>query len=360
MSDNAGVIHALLQWVAPNSARASSHQTAPDDLAVVAAARTHRVAGLLARAWQQSNHWVTLTPQVRHALRDAVLREREAHAVLTQVTLQAATALDAAQIPFLLLKGSAVGPLFYPEPELRPMSDVDLLVPPARLHETLQALHAAGFDRPSQSDEAFWREVYYNMPLAAPGTAENHLEIHWGIAQRGRHDPDLEGLFARAQSIEIAGQRMAVLGREDLLLHQVLHHSYHYFETRLSWLLDIALLHRAPHDAELAIARAAAWGMTVPLALSAAQIEHVFPGTITPPYRELIARTRRVAWLHRLWPSDDPLALLAAGSRRRQLVIGLVTLEGPLRMVRVLAGYLWRTARFGDRAGIERLKVRTP
>ena len=321
---------------------------------LVRAAREHRVAALLARALEARGTLSGLDETARTALRRALLDQQQERAQLDALGVAAAAALGAAGITFVALKGAALGAVLYATPALRPMTDVDLLVAPADKERSLVTLAAAGFRRPPAELEAFWADAFYNLPLDAPPGQAGKLELHWSIAQEGRHAPDVEGILARARVVESAAGRLPIPAPVDLLLHQSLHLSYHYFEPKLVWLHDLALIHRDPPDAAETLARAEAWGMRLPLALAAAQVERVFPGTVSPPFRALVAASPR-ARLLLAWAGaaeDDPLALLERwDDRRRQLLYAFATLDRPSQMARALASWARRALRHGDAAG---------
>ena len=339
----------LAQWIDPQGPPADDCADLPSRAhALVAAARQHRVAGLLARALD-ARGTIPKLAEAREELRRAVIDERTMHVRHALFGKFATEVLAAAGIHSLLLKGAALGPLVYPDPALRPMTDIDLLIRYEARSAALETLARAGFERPTPAVEAFWSEAYYNLPLAHRQFPALMLELHWSIAQAGRHAPDLEGLFQRVQVLP-DGSR--ALGPEDLLLHQTLHHSYHYFEPKLIWIYDLALLHRSPHDAATVIARAKVWKMMVPLALSIHHLDRVFPGRTQPIYREFAAGIVRSRWLTRCFPATSSLELLGGWERRsRQLVAGLLMLDRPAQMLTQVNGWIWRTIRFGDRAG---------
>ncbi|MCU0231331.1 MAG: nucleotidyltransferase family protein [Acidobacteria bacterium] len=328
--------------------------SAEADAELVAAAREHRVAALLARALEARGELAGLDEAARARLRRALFDQQQERAQLDALGATAAEALEAAAIPFVALKGAALGAALYETAALRPMTDVDLLVAPADTGRALGALAAAGFVRPSARQEAFWAESYYNLPLDPPPGQTGKLELHWSIAQEGRHAPDVSGILARARVVETPRGRLPIPGPVDLLLHQSLHLSYHYFEPKLIWLTDLALLYRDPPAAAETLARAEEWGMKLPLALAAAHVERVFPGAVAPPFRTLAERSVRartlLAWAEA--GADDPLALLSRwDDRRRQLIYALATLDRPSQMARALTSWMRRAARHGDAAG---------
>ena len=59
---------------------------------------------------------------------------------------RAGAVLDAAGIPWVLVKGPALDLGVYPVPHLRSYVDVDVLVPPRHFRAGLDALTAAGWD----------------------------------------------------------------------------------------------------------------------------------------------------------------------------------------------------------------------
>ncbi len=314
-----------------------------------------RLAGLVARALSEAGLLERLGEEERRALQRAVLSDQRERAALDEVARRAGRALADAGIPGLMLKGAVLGVLHYPEPQLRPMSDVDVLVPPDAVDGALAALTEAGFTPPSSEDLAFWEVAYYNVPLVAPGAHNMGVELHWSIAQADRHRVDAEGLIARRGRFVSAGQELDCLGPVDLMLHQALHHAYHLFQPRLGWLYDLVLLHRDPPPVDETWARARAWGMETAFALSCRYVEQVFPGSLGQAMRERALDHPRAAALLRRYGSDEP-ALLFDGweRRRRQLVLAYRMLDGGGQRVRALAGWAKRALRFGDRHGHER------
>lgn len=338
----------LAAWIHPLSARATDPQQLTRDAAeLVVAAREHRVAGLLARALQSAGALSRLAAALP-ALRRAVMDEQVMALRHADLGRHAAAVLERSGIGALLLKGAALGPLCYPDPTLRPMTDIDLLVLPADREQALRQLQSAGFVAPSEALQTYWKEAYYNLPLEHPDFPGLKLELHWSIAQRGRHAPDLPGLMERSQALPGGGRG---LGNEDLLLHLSLHHGYHYFEPRLIWLHDLALLHARPHELATLWTRAAAWRMQTTLRLSAHFVEQVFPGSVPAGSRQQAAHWRRRA-ICALFPPRRPGELIGGWDRRsRQLLLGALMIDRPSAAVRQACGWCSRALRFGDRAG---------
>jgi hypothetical protein len=319
---------------------------------LVSLARQHRVAGLLARVLDLGSTSV-LDADSRSRLRQVVLQERAQVASYQPLARRACQTLERAGIAVILLKGTALGDSFYAEPELRPLTDIDLLVQPSQLDAALDALVADGFRRPPQATEHYWREAYYNLPLDHPEFEGRLLELHWSIAQSQRHAPDLIGMFARrvpAARYDF-GYRLC---DQDLLLHQVLHHSYHYFEPKLIWLLDIAKLLLVIDERTL-FATARAWQMETVLALSLRQIEKVFPGVVSARLAEQARASWRARGLLASSASRATLELLRHSDRRLwQLIYAVWMIDRPSHALQQVRSWLSRTRRFGDRGAEHR------
>jgi hypothetical protein len=54
-------------------------------------------------------------------------------------------AFAASDVPFFLLKGTAIAPLCYPDPFVRPMLDMDIMIPPASVGRARQVMESLGY-----------------------------------------------------------------------------------------------------------------------------------------------------------------------------------------------------------------------
>lgn len=152
-------------------------------------------------------------------------------------------------IPFLLVKGRALGSQFYPEPSLRPSRDIDVWVAQANRRRVIESAQATG-------------SVTYPQ-----GRCLNQTELSIHIDKReadiGLIDPDgakieldrnldksglafqFQDCFKRSRSIEIDGVPVRVLSIEDSFIYACLHHARHGF-LRLIWLADLDAIQRSP------------------------------------------------------------------------------------------------------------------
>jgi hypothetical protein len=328
------------------------------DRMLIALALRHGVDALLAAVLTEAGLVDRMHPAARADLREALLARQRERIALESATLRALEALDRAGLPVMLLKGAALARTLYRNPVERPMNDVDLLVHPAERERAIDALIGAGFAAPKRSAREFWREAYYHLPLRAPGDEEVLVELHWSVAQPERHTVDVTRLFADSGFLSVGGTGCRVPSAPDMLLHLSLHHAYHYFEPRLVWVRERAVLAAVGTDApeaEALVARAASWGARIPLALAMIQVEKVFPGLLPASYVLIARGSARARWLCRAFGSRHPVELFGGWSgRRRQLLLGALMLDRPRQAVRGVLAWRRRAREFGDRAGRRR------
>jgi hypothetical protein len=245
-------------------------------------------------------------------------------------------------IPVILLKGLHLAKFVYPEPALRPMADIDLLLRPDDLSQAAQILQDMGYNagREFELGRAV-RKHQHIPPLYQPGKAP--VELHWNIATPGSPlQVDLDGLWSRAQPAEIAGFSTLVLSPEDLLLHLSLHLLQDEFIGGLRRLYDIAALASffdRRLDWELASRRSADWGcrksLFLVLHLASTLLNAPVPATVLgqlrptdfTPQIEALARRRALS----VRPAEPELHPdLARLRRRRPLSVKTGALLGAL------------------------------
>jgi hypothetical protein len=149
------------------------------------------------------------------------LRHAAAAGVRASVLKELLSAARAASIPLILLKGAATAWLAYPDPALRPMRDLDILVQPADLPGLYAILDRMGFVTPlSQSSLVISDKHLPHAELQRDGLTVT-LEVHTRLFDslwRPRQ-PAAAEFFQRARPFEIEGQPALSLSLEDLLWH---------------------------------------------------------------------------------------------------------------------------------------------
>jgi hypothetical protein len=150
--------------------------------------------------------------------------------------------LPEAGIPTLLLKGAALATRYYPEPGLRPMADVDVLVRSGDAVAAVDRLTALGWSAPSRPDP--WRLAEMHA-MALSGQGMPSLDLHWRLQEEAEDSAGETTLWERARPAELAGVATHVLDPADQLLHVVAHGARWRPDGSLRWVADAWVVMRS-------------------------------------------------------------------------------------------------------------------
>lgn len=138
---------------------------------------------------------------------------------------QALAALHEGGVPAILLKGAYLARHAYPDAALRPMGDIDLLLPASRMRDGRDALERVGYTLRDPEEWRAWemhREHRHPPPLAREGCLS--IELHDVIEPT--HQPfslPLHDVWSRAAPVDSQPGSALALSPEDLLLHLATH-----------------------------------------------------------------------------------------------------------------------------------------
>jgi hypothetical protein len=218
---------------------------------LVEASSHHLVTPAL--AWSMRN--ADCPPEVR-AYFDAVLtlnrsRNQTLLATLTRVT----GVFNTLGIDPVLLKGAAhLATGLYPDPAVRIVGDIDLLVPAERAAEAAAALAETGFDRTGPTPLV--AVATHHLPrLSERGTGvaiEVHTEV---IAKRDAAFLPVPWFLAGTEPLAFGRLRLRIPDATRAVAHAIVHdqlqdRGYRYGAVRLRPLLDLAML-RARHGSAI-------------------------------------------------------------------------------------------------------------
>ncbi len=170
----------------------------------------------------------------------ATLGRRHADGVRWEVT-QIGKALAPLAMPIVLLKGGAYAMGALPPSRGRLFSDIDILVPHARLREVEAALRMNGWISSKQDayDERYYREWMHELPPMMHVKRKSAIDVHHAIlpltaAQR----PDSAKLLAEA--IPVADDPLLrMFAPCDMVLHSAVHLFHDEFAHGLRDLIDL-------------------------------------------------------------------------------------------------------------------------
>jgi hypothetical protein len=192
---------------------------------VLAIAVRHGLTPLLYSRLKQSGAQASVPADVwerlRRAYRASAVRSMSLYGELRKVLER----LRSSGIKVTMLKGAYLGEAVYGDAALRPMVDVDLLVPRADLPKAQAVLLDMGGVHQQFEDIESTCKTKCHIPQVH--IRDLTIEIHWNIASpTGPVRVDADVLWNRARPAATAGVEVLALSPEDLLLHLCLHTSY--------------------------------------------------------------------------------------------------------------------------------------
>ena len=181
--------------------------------------------GLSPLAYDQIKSWdLPMEEEAGKTLRGLVVRHRRNWQALEKGLYETASLFRDNGIEFLCLKGSALANMIYPEPGMRPMCDLDIMVPRQRAAHAQRLLIDAGFNA-ALTYRGYLRD-HHHLP-AATRKIDNQIvmiELHTQALS-----PDMrtlihwDSLTEPRQSYTINDQLFYTLGHIDMLRHLCLH-----------------------------------------------------------------------------------------------------------------------------------------
>lgn len=214
---------------------------------VMLAAAHHGIVPLV--NWHISGMRPNLVPEsVKDAFRRRSVEAARHTLAQSSELIRLAEQFDRAQIPCVVFKGVAFAARYYPRPELRESSDIDLLVQRQHIEAATELLIAVGYSSwkqlPAGQLRAYrrrWHAQHFGNSNRGVG-----VDLHWRIDDSGSSSgvhPDL--VWSRATMTAIGSQRILTIPPDVLLLVLCAHASRHSDPwSRLKWVTDVAQVTR--------------------------------------------------------------------------------------------------------------------
>ena len=154
--------------------------------------------------------------------------------------------LEGAGIPTIVLKGAAASVAYYRDTGVRPMGDIDLLVPVNRAAAAVAHLGRLGWRpaRPRVQDL-----IRYQHSVRMENDKGEGLDLHWHVLAECVHRSADEGFWKRAVPIRILDVSSRALGPTDALLHAIVHGMRWNAEPTVRWVADAMAILRASEGA---------------------------------------------------------------------------------------------------------------
>jgi len=209
------------------------------------------------------------------------------------------SALVAAGVTALVLKGAMLAQTVYPRPTSRYRTDMDLLTDTAQMSAAEAALKALGYRRPMEVQSA--TPMRQTLWTRRDGRQSFSVDLHWDL----RNHPALQGrltfadLLPSAERLPGLGEGALGMGRVHALLNASMHYFNDYADSRpCQWLLDKDLLWRAMSADEkaAAIQIASERGLAGLLAESLVRTREFFATPVSDAEIEALRAAGRAQW----------------------------------------------------------------
>lgn len=220
-------------------------------------AKAEGVAPLMHYAFSRSNY--PLPSATRLQLQMAFYETAAFNQMLLTEMERVVQALNEANIPVIVLKGAVLATTIYPDPALRPMSDVDLLVKPEDLEQAKKLILSLGYYEPipemAKGVNRLTGHEYKLHNLAQPKIS---IELHWSVisGDYDRRTPSIDLLWNNRKTIVSQNEKynhsieILSLSPEYLLCYLIGHLIIQHGKStgRLVWLFDIFTILKTNND----------------------------------------------------------------------------------------------------------------
>jgi hypothetical protein len=203
--------------------------------------------------------------------------------------------LDAIGIEVIPYKGVVMSEVYYGDMALRQSGDMDLFVRKQDVTRIKSAVQDLGYTSrvpiPEDAEQDYIAAGYECTFDSFAG--KNLLELQWALQPRFYAvDFDMDGLFARAVNVMVAGRGVKTPSPEDLLLVLSIHAAKHVWG-RLIWLCDIAqIVQRENLNWNWIRSQARKLGIERILHITLLLANRLLDAAIPPPIKNTVAADR--------------------------------------------------------------------
>jgi len=255
--------------------------------------------------------------------------------------------------PAVLLKGTVLGWLIYPDPLLRPVNDIDILIPKEQMNQAESVLLGRGYQKVEMfegrpvSEREYHERAYYRYLV--PAKVVQLIELHSGFSQDSRFSIPYNEILQRALQFPEGGPAAYRLDDSDQLIHLAIHLACMKFQGPLKHLLDIHLwIENREVDWATVISRATAYGAATSLCQSLWLSRQMFGTPISDHHLEQLGantlRGRLLKWWHT--PQDGLMMRWSLSPTIVQIATQLPLLDTNRQRARFVWNYLRQ--RIGD------------
>ncbi|MCX6031412.1 MAG: nucleotidyltransferase family protein [Chloroflexi bacterium] len=159
-------------------------------------------------------------------------------------------AFGAERVPVIVLKGAVLAKTIYPDPALRPMSDLDLLVPRKDIERASTIIRDLDYQEVAVQSRALNRYIGTQVNFLPLTKSGHEVELHWGLiaGSADRRTADVQWFWENSELWQLSSgpelMEARILSPTANLLyltaHLILQHGG--AQSRLLWYYDLHLL----------------------------------------------------------------------------------------------------------------------
>jgi len=241
-------------------------------------------------------------------------------------------------VPFIVMKGADYGDRLYGDPTLRPMLDVDILIPPDRMKDVDAILTRNGFEV-TFAGGAVTRLASYNERSYVGHDVG--VDVHHSFIQRIRHRIDYDAIWREREPYTLDGVEAWRLTPLHAFLYHALAMAKDEFTSPLIRYVDIYLmLQRWPSLPRDAAPLAHEWQLVRALYGALRQTSRLFPDLdLEPVMSTLLPRSKREFFDRAILP--DVYSVPPKRTRRHQLWVKFHLLDNVTRRAMFAAYHAW-------------------
>lgn len=208
-------------------------------------AQEHGVAPLLHERLQTSGVLATLPDSAQAILvaarRTAAFENLRHYAEFRRISV----AFNRRGIPLMALKGLHLAEQVYGDISLRPMSDMDILVPESRVAQAVAAMQTLDYGPDGDLSGSVGKMLQSKCNLGfAHRRHDVYVEVHWKLSEPGSpYAAPMDEIWQSARPAQLGGGDARVMSPEFLLLYVCAHLACnHVFSLNLRALYDVAAI----------------------------------------------------------------------------------------------------------------------
>ncbi len=164
---------------------------------------------------------------------------------LFYATQRALVDLNKAGVKTLLLKGAPLSLQYYDNIALRPMSDLDILVPTDKARTAIEQLESTGWKRTQRASD---KDLIYRHAIQFRDPDKGEVDLHWhALFECCQSDVD-QDFWDSCVPFDFNGTPTQMLDPTDMLFHVVVHGIRWNPMPSIRWIADAVMIMNCSYD----------------------------------------------------------------------------------------------------------------